>query len=146
MCVYICMYVCVYVRHAQKIAKLFFSVRSTQFPFKLKILFIKKYINLLGPKTLRTTLALFGCIVWCIDIENGHYNGFRAFVNSPFRFRLPRNFYGFGAMPIEILKRDANGRNNNGTEENMGWRRTCNPTIINKQNIHTHLLLYALST
>ena len=34
-----------YVRYAQKIAKLFFS---TQFPF------IKKYINLLGPKTLRS--------------------------------------------------------------------------------------------
>ena len=50
---YVCMRVCVYVRHAQKIAKLFFSVRSTQFPFKLNILFIKKYINLLGPKTLR---------------------------------------------------------------------------------------------
>ncbi len=44
------MYVCVYVRHAQKIASLFFSV---QFPFKLNILFTKKYINLLGPKTLR---------------------------------------------------------------------------------------------
>ena len=29
--VYVC--VCVYVGHAQKIAKLFFSVRSTQFPF-----------------------------------------------------------------------------------------------------------------
>ena len=42
-----------YVRHAQKIAKLFFSVRSTQFPFKLNILFIKKYTNLLGPKILR---------------------------------------------------------------------------------------------
>ena len=53
MCVYVCVYVCVYIRHAQEIAKLFFSVRSTQFPFKLIILFIKKYINLLGPKTLR---------------------------------------------------------------------------------------------
>ena len=41
--------VCMYVRHAQKIAKLFFSVRSTQLPFKLNILFNKKYINLLGP-------------------------------------------------------------------------------------------------
>ncbi len=40
----------------KKIAKLFFSVRSTQFPFKLNILFIKKYINLLGPKTLRLVL------------------------------------------------------------------------------------------
>jgi hypothetical protein len=30
-----------YVRHAQKIAKIFFSVRSTQFPFQLNILFIK---------------------------------------------------------------------------------------------------------
>ena len=50
---YVCVYVCMYVRHAQKIAKLFFSVRSTQFPFKLIILFIKKYINLLGPKILR---------------------------------------------------------------------------------------------
>ena len=50
MCVYVCMCVCVYVRHAQKIAKLFFSVRSTQLPFKLNILFKKKYINLLGPK------------------------------------------------------------------------------------------------
>ena len=39
------MYVCVYVRHAQKIEKLFFSVRSTLFPFKLTI-------NLLGPNTL----------------------------------------------------------------------------------------------
>ena len=45
------MYVCD-VRHAHKIAKLFFSVRSTQFPFKLT----KKYINLLGPKTLRWKL------------------------------------------------------------------------------------------
>ena len=52
-CMYVCVYVCMYVRHAQKIAKLFFSVRSTQFLFKLNILFIKKYINLLGPKTLR---------------------------------------------------------------------------------------------
>ena len=49
-CVYVCMYVCVYVRHAQKIAKLFFSVRSTQLPFKLNILFKKICINLLGPK------------------------------------------------------------------------------------------------
>jgi hypothetical protein len=46
---YVCMYVCMYVRHAQKIAKLFFSVRNTQFPFENQ----KKYINLLGPKTLR---------------------------------------------------------------------------------------------
>ena len=38
MCVYM------YVRHDKKIAKLFFSVRSTQFPFKLNILF-KKYIS-----------------------------------------------------------------------------------------------------
>ena len=57
MCVCVCVCVCMYVRHAQKIAKLFFSVRSTQFPFKLIILFIKKYINLrffsLGPKILR---------------------------------------------------------------------------------------------
>ena len=52
-CMYVCMCVCVYVRHAQKIAKLFFSVRSTQFSFKLNILFQKKYSNLLGPKTLR---------------------------------------------------------------------------------------------
>ena len=34
----------------KKIAKLFFSVRSTQLPFKLNILFKKKYSNLLGPK------------------------------------------------------------------------------------------------
>jgi hypothetical protein len=50
-CVYVCMYVCVcvymYVRHAQKIAKLFFSVRSTQFTFKF-----------LGPKTLSWTRLL----------------------------------------------------------------------------------------
>ena len=51
---YVCVCVCVYVRHAQKIAKLFFSVQSTQFLFKLNILIIKKYINLLGPKTLRS--------------------------------------------------------------------------------------------
>ena len=51
-CMCVCVYVCVYVRHAQKIAKLFFSVRSTQLPFKLNILFEKKYINLLGPKIL----------------------------------------------------------------------------------------------
>ena len=47
-----CVYVCMYVRHPQKIAKLFFSVQSTQFPFKLNILFKKQYINLLGLKTL----------------------------------------------------------------------------------------------
>ena len=40
---------CIMYVHAQKIAKLFFSVRSTQFPFKLNLLFKKKYINLLGP-------------------------------------------------------------------------------------------------
>ncbi len=56
------MYVCVYVRHAQKIAELFFSVRSTQFLFKLNILFIKKYINLLGPKTLRTVTYVFAAV------------------------------------------------------------------------------------
>jgi hypothetical protein len=40
------MYVCVYARHAQKIAKkLFFSVRSTQFPFKLNKLLKKKPIG-----------------------------------------------------------------------------------------------------
>jgi hypothetical protein len=52
--VYVC--VCVYVcHHAQKIAKQFFSMRSTQFPFN-KYNIIQKiyiYINLLGPKTLR---------------------------------------------------------------------------------------------
>ena len=47
-----------YVRHAQKIAKLFFSVRCTQFLFKLNILFKKKYINLLGPKTLRVIMLM----------------------------------------------------------------------------------------
>ncbi len=36
---YVCMYVCVCVRHAQKIAKLFFSVRITQLPFKLNLVF-----------------------------------------------------------------------------------------------------------
>ena len=51
----VCMCVCMSVT-LKKIAKLFFSVRSTQFPFKLNILFIKKYINLLGPKTLRLVL------------------------------------------------------------------------------------------
>ncbi len=64
---YVCVYVCVYVRHAQKIAKLFLNVRSTQFPFKLIILFIEIYINLLGPKTLRSqevqTLGL------CLEYE-----------------------------------------------------------------------------
>jgi hypothetical protein len=47
MYVCVCVCVCVYVR------QLFLSVRSTQFPFKLNILFKKKYINLLGPKILR---------------------------------------------------------------------------------------------
>ena len=51
--IYVCVYVCMYVRHAQKIVKLFFGVRSTHFPFKLNILFKKKYSNLLGPKILR---------------------------------------------------------------------------------------------
>jgi hypothetical protein len=60
----VCMCVCMYVRHAQKIAKLFFSVRSTQFPFKLNILFIKKYINLLGPKTLRLKWLLIAKQGW----------------------------------------------------------------------------------
>ena len=48
MYVFVCVYLCVHV--AQKIAKLFFSVRSTQFYFKLNILFKKKYSNLVGPK------------------------------------------------------------------------------------------------
>jgi len=60
-CVYVFMYVCIYVRHAQKIAKLFFSVRSTQFPFKLNIIFKKKYINLLGPKILRSSTTYYYC-------------------------------------------------------------------------------------
>jgi hypothetical protein len=38
------------VRHAQIIAKLLFSVRSTQFLFKLNILFIKKIYQPLGPQ------------------------------------------------------------------------------------------------
>ena len=42
-CVYVC--VCMYVRHGQKIAKLFFNLRSTQFPFKLNILFKNIYIR-----------------------------------------------------------------------------------------------------
>ena len=51
-CMYVCMCVCMYVRHAQKIAELFFSVRSTQFPFKLNILFKNKYevYQPLGPQ------------------------------------------------------------------------------------------------
>jgi hypothetical protein len=48
---FFCVYVCMYVRHVQKIAKLFFSVRSTQFPFELNI--FKKNVNISGPKTLR---------------------------------------------------------------------------------------------
>ena len=40
MYVYVCMCVCVSVTLKKK-AKLFFSVRSTQFPFKLNILFKK---------------------------------------------------------------------------------------------------------
>jgi len=55
-----------YVRHAQKIAKLFFSVQSTQFPFKLNILFIKKNINLLGPKTLRLVSSFVFCVFCCV--------------------------------------------------------------------------------
>ena len=43
-------YVCMYVRHAQKIAKLFFSVRSTQFSLKLNILFKKKLATSWAPK------------------------------------------------------------------------------------------------
>ncbi len=39
MCMCVSLYVCV--RHAQKMAKLFFSVRSTQFPFKLNMFFKK---------------------------------------------------------------------------------------------------------
>jgi len=43
-----------------KIAKLFLSVRSTQFPFKFNILFKKEYSNLLGPKILVcATLSLW---------------------------------------------------------------------------------------
>ena len=59
----VCMCVCVYVRHAQKIAKLFFSVRSTQLPFKLNILFEKIYINLLDPKILCIYHNLTECSV-----------------------------------------------------------------------------------
>ena len=52
---YMCMYVCPSrPNNSEAIFRSnFLSVRSTQFPFKLNILFIKKYINLLGPKTLR---------------------------------------------------------------------------------------------
>ena len=60
-----------YVRHAQKIAKLFFSVRSTQFPFKLNILFKKTYINLLGPKTLR--ICIYACMYLNITITALQY-------------------------------------------------------------------------
>ena len=57
---YVCMYVCmyVYVLHARKIAKLFFSVRSTQFPIKLNMLFKKIYINLLAPSVITMQYVL----------------------------------------------------------------------------------------
>ena len=41
-----------YVRHAQKIAKQFFSMRSTQFTIKLNISF-KKIATSLAPKIIR---------------------------------------------------------------------------------------------
>jgi len=50
MCMCVCVYVCMCVRRAQKIAKLYFSVRSAQFPFKLNMFFKNKYSNFLGPK------------------------------------------------------------------------------------------------
>ena len=62
--------VCMCVCHAQKMAKLFFSVRSTQFPFKPSILgpkrllyfFLNTLFNLKGNcvfRTLKNSFAIF---------------------------------------------------------------------------------------
>ena len=48
----------------------FLSVRSTQFLFKLNVLFIKKYINLLGPKTLRFWKIY---IAWAAKLFAGNF-------------------------------------------------------------------------
>ena len=54
-CVCVCMYVCMCVCPSRsKNSEAFFSVRSTHaVPFQIKYIIQKKYINLLGPKTLR---------------------------------------------------------------------------------------------
>ena len=72
MCMYVCMYVCMSVT-LKKIAKLFLSVRSTQFPFKLNILSKKEYSNLLGPKI----LGIIVCYTLSLEfslIEYGQIN------------------------------------------------------------------------
>jgi hypothetical protein len=74
--------VCMYVRHAQKIAKLFFSVRSTQFPFKLNILFKKNiatswapkyFVYMLGYAYLRNFIAVLvpgiGRTLWMLQLS-----------------------------------------------------------------------------
>ena len=48
---YVCMYVCM--RHDKKYTEVFFSTRSTQFHFKLHMLFKKKIEQPLEPKILR---------------------------------------------------------------------------------------------
>ncbi len=50
MCVCVCVYVCVYVRHAQKIAKLFFERAQHAVPFQIKYIIHKKIYQPLGPQ------------------------------------------------------------------------------------------------
>ena len=50
MCVYVCVCVCMYVRHAQKIAKLFFERAKHAVPFQIKYIIQKKIYQPLGPQ------------------------------------------------------------------------------------------------
>ena len=47
---YVCMCVCMYVRHAQKIAKLFFERAKHAVPFQIKYIIQKKKYQPLGPQ------------------------------------------------------------------------------------------------
>ena len=64
MCIYVCMYVCMCVHHAQKIAKLFSSVRSMQFRFKLNI------VTSWAPK-----YSVYIIIVFCVVCADFSKNG-----------------------------------------------------------------------
>ena len=123
------MHVCVCVRHAQKIAKLFFSVRSTQFPFKLNILFKKIYSNLLGPKILRVVLTVHNIRPLVGKLKRRNKDG--------------RGLYLSGAKDgsglINGTDMYASSNSKRGAELGQG-------ALVNLKNIELQLTVYSLRT